>query len=240
MVRLMTLNLWGYNEWTERKGALLSLINNLEPDIIALQEVRLDLSQSSTSQATSLADDASFTYSIYTPTYRTGQNPRAELLLNGYSHGLAILSKFPITSSESYHLSQGADFKEPCSALFASVSMNGDKLDLCNVHFGNTDQESSLHLEELSQLCQLREVRPIIMGDFNIFNLNDSVEDTLFKDYFLSSSEQNYISIPKDNGTLDYIAIPRPYAFETVICPEDRVSDHRAVFAEISRAGTKL
>ena len=46
MLRLMTLNLWGYEQWDNRKDAVLSLINRQSPDVIALQEVQLDMKKS--------------------------------------------------------------------------------------------------------------------------------------------------------------------------------------------------
>ena len=51
MLRLMTLNLWGYEQWDNRKDAVLSLINRQSPDVIALQEVQLDMKKSPVSQA---------------------------------------------------------------------------------------------------------------------------------------------------------------------------------------------
>ena len=233
MVKLMTLNLWGYEQWDTRKDAISSLIRKQSPDIVALQEVQLDIARSSTSQAAYLAEAGGFQYVVYAPSLRTARHPRGKSLTQGYSHGLALLSKHPILSSESYLLSQGADFKEPCSVLFATVEESGEKTELCNVHFGNTDNESSEHLKELLEVCAARNSRPIIFGDFNIFGLGSNGQDNLLDNYILSSSQLDYISIPKNNDTLDYIAVPEEYSFASVSCPDDKVSDHRAVIAEI-------
>lgn len=233
MLRLMTLNLWGYEQWDGRKDAVLSLVNRQSPDVIALQEVQLDTKRSPVSQASLLAEKEPYPYTVYVPSFRTERHPRQLSLSGGYSHGLALLSKYPIVSNESYLLSQGAGFDEPCSALFASIKVDGENIDLCNIHFGNTDQESSEHLEELSEVCIARASRPIILGDFNIFDLGKHVGNELLQDYSLSSDELSYISIPKNNGTLDYIVIPKQYSFSSVTCPEDVVSDHRAVCADV-------
>lgn len=233
MLRLMTLNLWGYEQWDDRKDAVLSLINRQSPDVIALQEVRLDMKKSPASQASLLAEKGLYPYTVYVPSFRAERYPRQLSLLGGYSHGLALLSKYPIASSELYLLSQGADFDEPCSVLFASVKVDGENIDLCNVHFGNTDRESLKHLEELSEVCAKRGSRPIILGDFNIFKLGKHLDGELLQDYSLSSDKLNYISIPKNNGILDYIALPKEYSFKYIACPEDKVSDHRALIAEV-------
>ena len=217
MLRLMTLNLWGYEQWDNRKDAVLSLINRQSPDVIALQEVQLDMKKSPVSQASLLAEKELYLYTVYVSSFRTERYPRRRSLSGGYSHGLALLSKYPITSSEQHLLSQGADFDEPCSALFTSIKV----------------QESSKHLEELTEICIAKGSQPIILGDFNIFELGKHVDNELLQDYSLSSDELSYISIPKNNGTLDYIIIPKRYSFSSVTCPEDVVSDHRAVCADV-------
>ncbi len=237
MIKLMTLNLWGYEQWDTRKKAVLSLIKRQSPDVIALQEVQFDVVRSPISQATYLAREGCFPYVIYTPSFRKDRHPRRRALTEGYSHGLALLSKHPIVSSELYLLSQGINFDEPCSTLFATINVNGQRIDICNVHFGNTDQESSEHLNELVKLCVKRKIQPVILGDFNIFKLVDHSNNTLLGSYALSSDELEYISIPKNNGTLDYIAIPKKYSFLSVFCPEDEVSDHRTVIAELGIRG---
>jgi len=233
MIKLMTLNLWGYEQWDAREKAVLSLMKRQSPDIIALQEVRFDATKALISQAAYLAREGGFPYVIYTPSFREGRHPRQRTLIEGYSHGLALLSKHPIVSSELYLLSQGVNFYEPYSTLFATIGIDGQMIDICNVHFGNTDQESSEHLEELVKLCVSRGNQPIIMGDFNIFKLSEYSNNALLGSYTLSSDKLEYISIPKNNVTLDYVAIPEKYYFKSVTCPEDEVSDHRAVVAEI-------
>ena len=63
--------------------------------------------------------------------------------------------------------------------LFTSIKVDGENVDLCNVHFGNTDQESSKHLEELAEICTTKDSQPIILGDFNIFELGKHVDNEL-------------------------------------------------------------
>ncbi len=60
----MTLNLWGYEQWDNRKDAVLSLINRQSPDVIALQEVQLDMKKSPVSQASFLAEKELYPYTI--------------------------------------------------------------------------------------------------------------------------------------------------------------------------------
>jgi len=42
--------------------------------------------------------------------------------------------------------------------------------------------------------------------------------------------------MPKNNGTLDYIVVPKEaYSIGEVTCPNDYVSDHRALLATIEK-----
>lgn len=233
MVKLLTLNLWGYHDWSQRKDSVTSLINRLSPDIVALQEVQLDLSISPFSQADYVAKKSLFPYVVYVPSVRHERERSTKPFTAGLSHGIALLSKFPITQTEQYLLAQGKDFREPCTILFADILTKEGPLNICNVHFGNTNKESDLHIRELMAVCEARKSQPIIMGDFNIFDLEAYVSSNVLDSYITSIEVKEYISIPKNNGTLDYIAIPKEYSFRSVECTEDYVSDHRAVYAEV-------
>jgi endonuclease/exonuclease/phosphatase family metal-dependent hydrolase len=229
MIKLMSLNIWGYEDWSNRKNNLENLMESKQPDIIALQEVRLlHDSTSQIAQSSFISKVSKLPYSIFAPTYRR-EDPNTDV-----SHGLAFYSKYPILSVEIYHLKQGLDFHEKCSVLLVSLKIDGRTIEFCNVHFGNTDKESDLHIRELIQVLHHRKSSPIIMGDFNIFNIDTYLDKKLLVEYAASSQYLDYISIPKNNGRLDYILAPKEkYTISSVQCPETYVSDHRALFAEI-------
>lgn len=233
MTKLLTLNIWGYRDWAQRKDSITALINRLSPDVVALQEVQLDFSISPFSQADYIAKECIFPYVVYTPGIRHERERNIKSFTTGLSHGIALLSKFPITQVEQYLLAQGEDFREPCALLFADILTDEGRLDICNVHFGNTDKESDLHIRELMAVCDARKSQPVLLGDFNVFDLREYVNNNVLRNYVASIEVEEYISIPKNNGTLDYIVIPKGYSFRSVECPEDYVSDHRAVYAEI-------
>ncbi len=91
-------------------------------------------------------------------------------------------------------------------------------------------------LGQVLELVNKREVEPIILGDFNIYNLSEHKEKNLILcNYTLSSVLANYISYPDYNGTLDYIAVPKSkFKLSNIKCPDTNVSDHRAIIGEIS------
>ena len=229
----MTLNLWGYTDWDARKNSVLKLVIKSDVDIIALQEVQTNTSFSYTPQSSFIADHTDYPYLVFAPSHKKvaqfdTQGERSKTA----SHGLAILSKHPILSSESYFLEPQPSHPEPCTVLFCKIAVGDTVIEVCNVHFGNNDLVSDLQLKELITICKKREIRPIILGDFNNFDLS-RYKKSILKGYTISTDVTPYISMPRNNGTLDYILAPNKFKINSVRCPEDYVSDHRAVIANL-------
>lgn len=235
MLRALTLNLRSYFDWDNRKDTIISLINKLGPDFVAFQEAQTNRSFSYFPQTEPIADSCSYKYRVFAPTYqRSNQVDKDGGMTQETSYGLALLSKHPIISSETYFLSQHPDHDEACSVLFCKIEVDGKIVDICNVHFGNSDLFADLHIKELMDLCKKRNIKPIIVGDFNIFKLS-AYKQSLLKGYVLSSDTAKYKSMPKSSGTLDYIVVPSSdYTIDNVVCPKEYVSDHRCLFAIIS------
>lgn len=233
-LKLMTLNLWCYFDWNNREENIHSLINGEAPDIIAFQEAQTNHSFSPNPQSDTIADVCGYKYRTFAPTYgRDGQIDKHGEMNQRSSYGLALISKHPIVASETYFLRQHPDHDEACSVLFSKIEIEGRVINLCNVHFGNSDLFSDLHLNELIDLCEKRNVKPIILGDFNIFDLS-AYSKTRLKNYTISTDITNYESMPKNGGTLDYIAAPKEYQITNVVCPDTYVSDHRALVANVT------
>lgn len=230
----MTLNLWGYADWGARKDGVLKLVTRAHADIIALQEVQTNLSFSCSPQSDFVASHTNYPYFIFAPSHKkVAQFDTHSERSQTASHGLAILSKHPIISSESYFLDPQPSHPEPCTVLFCKVEIDGRPIDICNVHFGNNDVVSDLQIRELVALCEARKIHPIILGDFNNFDLS-RYNNNILKDYAISTDITPYTSMPRNNGTLDYILAPKEFKIDSVTCPEEYVSDHRAVIAELT------
>lgn len=231
----MTLNLWGYADWEARKDTVLRLVKNTKADIIALQEVQTNLTYLPVPQSDFIAVNTDYKYSVFAPSHKKITQLNAPGDPSGtVSHGLAILSRHPIISSETYFLEPQPSHPEPCTVLFCKIQVSDDIIDVCNVHFGNNNTVSDLQLKELIALCKERNQLPIILGDFNNFDLSRYKKDTL-KGYAISTDITTYTSMPRNQGTLDYIIAPSNFVIDTVSCPEEYVSDHRAVIAKIKK-----
>ncbi|MEO5690967.1 MAG: endonuclease/exonuclease/phosphatase family protein [Candidatus Saccharimonadales bacterium] len=235
MIKAMTLNLWCYFDWENRKDNITSLIHDESPDFLAFQEVQTNHAFSPFPQSDYIAESAGYKYKIFAPMYkRDGQIDTSGNMTQETSYGLGFISKHPIISVESYYLKRHPDYDEETSVLFCKIDVDSREIDICNVHFGNSDLFSELHLNELMDLCKKRNVNPIILGDFNNFDLG-AYKQKCLTGYSLSTDIEKYESMPKNNGTLDYIIVPSSdFDITDVKCPEIYVSDHRAVIADIN------
>jgi endonuclease/exonuclease/phosphatase family metal-dependent hydrolase len=235
-MKIMTLNLWCYFDWNSRKDNITTLIRDESPDFVAFQETQTNHAFSPYPQSDFIASVCDYKYRIFAPMYkRDGQIDRDGNMNQETSYGLALISKHPIISVETYFLRRHPDYDEETSVLFCKLDIDGHMVDVCNVHFGNSDLFSSLHLNELMDLCEQRGIEPIIIGDFNNFDLAAYKKNRL-ANYQITTEIKDYESMPKNNGTLDYIVVPvAQYSIENVSCPDLYVSDHRAVVAEVDR-----
>jgi endonuclease/exonuclease/phosphatase family metal-dependent hydrolase len=234
MLKVMTLNLWCYFDWDNRKENIVSLIKDESPDIIGFQEAQTNHAFSDFPQSDLVADTIEYKYRVFAPTYkRDGQVDRDGGMTQETSYGLALVSRYPIISVETYFLRRHPDYDEETSVLFCRIDVDGTIIDVCNVHFGNSALFSDLHLNELIDLCEERNIKPIIVGDFNNFDLGAYKQNRL-KDYTLSTEVEKYESMPKNKGTLDYIVVPASlYDIKAIVCSEIYVSDHRTLIADI-------
>ena len=242
MFKVMTLNLWGYHDWNTPKASwdqrlanIFELAKQERPDVIALQEVLTNHAFSDWPQSDLIANQAGYKYRVNAPTLaRNNSRDREGNRTQRAPHGQAVISKYPIVTSESYFVRLYPEYPEECSVLFCKIDTPDGAVDLCDVHFANSDIAYK-HLDQLLDLVAARNVRPIILGDFNIYNLAAyKQKNTLLQEYTLSSELAEYISYPDDKDTLDYIIAPsESIKLSNILCPNTYVSDHRALLADI-------
>lgn len=230
MIKLLTLNLWGYNDWNSRLKNITHFINQTDADVVALQEVQQDSSFSKIPQSESLAKQSKYKYGVFVPTCKKPSLSKRGVFAD---HGLAILSKFEIKNVHLLLLEKQIPEHEQCGALYVQIKFGIHEVAICNVHFHNTDTTSILHLKEVQNYFDQRQLKPIIIGDFNIYNLNKY--RNLLLNYDLSTDYVDYTSFIKDGGTLDYVTVPsEEYSISGVGTSKSYVSDHKAVWARLS------
>ena len=150
---------------------------------------------------------------------------------NESREGLAVLSKYPIVDSEIIVLKKRADDKHTRIIQKVSVLAGGQTVNFTNVHFSNNDY-SDEQLEETLKITKSRNETSVILGDFNIFDIQ-TVSDLYSSDYRASTDFFQYISFPSENVTLDYVLVPRDYGFTSLSIGEN-LSDHNALTFELS------
>lgn len=229
MLTVLTLNLWGYKDWSHRKSNVVELLKTVDADIVALQEVQQDGYISENPQSSILASLCGYKYTLFQPACSKQGNAinNTHIL-----HGLALLSKHKIITHSVHMLNKHNALHEQCIILTAKLRVADSNIDICNVHFHNTDKTSLLHLKETMRYIHDKNINPIIFGDFNNYNLNKFKH--LMPGYVLSSDFVDYSSFIKDNGILDYIAIPdNCFKFLSVHTSIKYVSDHKALWSDL-------
>ena len=232
-IKLLSLNIYNYHDWNERKPKIVDFIRKHNPDIISFQEVRDDaqFNKKGDNQAKQLNNELNYPYySFFTTTDKKKEHPERYAL--DCTEGTAILSKFPILKAEKVKLKKNSEDIHNCGNLHVKIKANNKIIEVIAVHFSNKDLFSLLHLIETLKYTKEKKIKPIIMGDFNV-KFPDWLHD-LTEDSFKSSFKyKKYISLPSENITLDYIIIPKKFNFKSVKCEGEGISDHKALIAEI-------
>jgi endonuclease/exonuclease/phosphatase family metal-dependent hydrolase len=237
IIKILDLNLWGYNDFNERKKLIVDFVKKHDPDVIAFQEVRDDSRQNKIgyNQLKQLNQSLKYKYSIFFETTdvnhvnKITNDPKYDPTNPRVKEGLGILSKLKIVESKGFMLNQHTKDGYPRGILWARLENN---IDVINVHYSFNDLFSKLHLEETLKIIKENRLHAIITGDLNILN-QKIIDDLASKDYKISSNEFNYISYPSKNQNLDHILIPKQFEFKSFKCIGPSISDHKALLAEI-------
>lgn len=231
-LKILNLNIWNYNKWKERKPKIIKFIKKENPDIVTFQEIRDDIefNKKGDNQAKQLNRGLNFPYyAFYQTTDKRKERPEK------YKHycieGTALLSKFPILKIERELLKKQPDDRYTCGNLYVKIKAN-KIVDIVVVHFSNSDLFSKLHLIETLKQIRKKKIKPIIIGDFNMWRQN-WLNKLTKKDYQSSIKYKKYISYPHNNWTLDYILIPKNLKFKSFKCTGKGLSDHRVLIAEV-------
>lgn len=207
--------------------AIATELSELEPDIIALQEVDEGLPRSGfVDQAKELSRLLKMNY-VYSPTinYVVG------------AYGNAVLSKYPIVSAQSYMLPSG---KEPRGALRVTVDFSGTPVTLYTTHFGLQQSERELQAETVYRLIEKaqHENTTILLGDFNA----DQADPLLapFRTLLIDPLTQSNIKLVTIEGDsqkqIDHIFISGNLALSYAKTTTNSRSDHTPVFFRLRLA----
>src|SRR3989344_1563057 len=100
-LKLLTLNMWRYYEWKERKEKLISFLNEQKSDIVFLQEAAYDerLQDKWSDQIHEINELLQYPSSLYAPLMEMTKWHK-EPITWIMDYGFGFLSQFPIKHSE--------------------------------------------------------------------------------------------------------------------------------------------
>lgn len=225
-MKVTSLNLAGYKNWSERESNIVSYLQTTNSDVVFLQEVKFDTEYSPFTQSRYLNSLLSTPY----PHSQTSVSRIFESSGSESREGLAVLSKYPIIDSETIVLKKRADDKHTRIIQKVSLSIDGKVINFTNVHFSNNDY-SDEQLAETLKITKARDETSVILGDFNIFDIQ-TVGHLYSSDYIASTEISQYISFPAENETLDYVLIPKTFTCTSINVGKN-LSDHNALTIEL-------
>jgi endonuclease/exonuclease/phosphatase family metal-dependent hydrolase len=228
MMKIISLNLQAFTNWEARKPAILEYLQAESPDIILFQEVVFIPNISPYNQVQLLNETLRYPYE---QSAITRLQPSHVYSL--YREGLASLSNYPVTKSDTVILQQAEGDEHNRIVQLLDFEIDGRSVKIANVHYSITDfvDFATAHLQETLEILASHNEERIIIGDFNLDDLNKSKH--LWGEKYFCSNEVDYISFPRLNKRNDYALIPKSYTFETIATSGDGLSDHRALAIEI-------
>jgi endonuclease/exonuclease/phosphatase family metal-dependent hydrolase len=158
--RFVTLNLWGENgPWQDRLALVARELTNLQPDVVALQEVR-QVPDRIPNQAETLARELGFSW-VFAPSTHWG----------GGQEGLAIVSRFPIGAHEARPLPHSTETE---GRIVLSVRLDADlgPFWVHTTHMSYREAEGRLREDQVMMLDETvtahkNDSPQILLGDFN-------------------------------------------------------------------------
>jgi endonuclease/exonuclease/phosphatase family metal-dependent hydrolase len=229
IVKISTLNLQGFVNWSTHKPAVLDYFKNQQPDIIFFQEVVYLPQISPYNQVQELNQDLHYLFEQSSVT-RLQKSPDYDV----FREGLAVISKHPIVKSDVIVLKQEEGDQHNRIIQLVDLFIDGKTVKCANIHFSLTEVAdfATLHFKETLEILKSKGEKRIIAGDFNMVDLQACA--ALWADDYTASSITPYISFPSENKTIDYILIPKENTFGSISATPNALTDHCAVTAEIS------
>ncbi|MCF8399451.1 MAG: hypothetical protein K9G58_14860 [Bacteroidales bacterium] len=243
-IKLITLNIWKYYDWKNRKKNAVDFIKENSPEIILFQEACKDnrLKKIYKNQIDEINRELKYPYFSFVKLDKM-KNWHKEPLKWKMSQGFGILSKYKLIKSKIKILESVKKTKKSGFAHFR-IKIKGKKIDVLNVHFENTDEGSKKQLIEALKWCNKKKIQPIIAGDFNIKDTKEIIEIAK-ENYYISYLIKQYKSFNptkfSNNDkpiTLDYIlAHKSKFKIKKIECSDGKISDHFPIIANIELKG---
>ncbi len=227
-VRILTYNIHHGEGMDERIDLerIAALINRLEPDLVALQEVdRVVDRTGGVDQATALGELTGMT-AVF-----------GEFMsYQGGDYGMALLSRWPVIETTNHRLPDGV---EPRSALAARVRSptSGRELVFVGVHLYRTDEERLAQAKRVADVLAGEETPVVLAGDFNS-TPDSEVMRQLARTWHIADKGTDRLTWPsyEPEMEIDYVLLRPVEALRPLdhrLLDEPVISDHRPVWIKL-------
>lgn len=206
------------------------VIKSINADIITLNEVGKPLPKFIKEHTDFIAKHCGYKYFLFAKATTYGAFP----------YGNAILSKYPIESSEVYPIKKFVQLLpgiyEPRCILSAKILSEKPVRIICT-HLGLFPDEQKMGLLKVSQIVNISNIPTVFMGDLNISS-NDKMF-TPIKSILRDACEMHGVTLKtypsaKPRKRLDYIFVTENISVKDIHVVKDIASDHLPLVAEIS------
>lgn len=210
--------------------AIAKVINDANPDLVALQEIDRFTKRSGVEldQAAELGR-------------LTGMHSYFVKAINwsGGEYGIAVLSKFKILDTIGLHLPMAEGIAGEARAVaIIKVKANGRKILFASTHLDIVKEHRELQAAATTEYFAGQKLPVILAGDIN--DVPGSKTVTMLQNHFQMTCGEESCgkTFPQINPgrTIDYIMYQPQKKFKTInhqVIPEEYASDHRPILATI-------
>ncbi|WP_428934810.1 endonuclease/exonuclease/phosphatase family protein [Streptomyces sp. ACT015] len=169
-MRVVTWNLWWrFGPWEERQKAVRTVLRELRPDVVGLQEV---WSADGVNLAAWLADELGLHWTWAASD--ASERWQRRLGRTGVEIGNAVLSRWPVTERAVLRLPAPADLDDGRLALYARLDAPGAPVPFFTAHLASPPHASAVRRDQLTALARFVAAHrdgtgfpPVVTGDFN-------------------------------------------------------------------------
>ena len=205
-----------------------SVIRNVQPDFVTLNEVRCHTDDVPLHQAQELGR-----LTGYYPVFGKSID-----IMNG-EYGNAFLTRFPLLEYAVVHIpdrrNEEKAFYEHRSVLRCVLDVGGKNVTVLSTHFGLAKVEQESAVETVMKILDGENNPVILMGDLNM-SPDDATLDPLFSAMHDTASRSDEIkTFPSGTpeSKIDYIFCTDPISTVSLCSINTQCSDHRPLIAEL-------
>ncbi|MFF3740153.1 endonuclease/exonuclease/phosphatase family protein [Streptomyces sp. NPDC002566] len=177
-MRVVTWNLWWrFGPWEARQKAILSVLRDLRPDVVGLQEV---WASGGENQAEWLARELGLHWA-WGPSPSPGRW-RRRIGDASVDVGNAVLSRWPVVEREVLELPAPADLADGRTALYARLATPAHDVPFFTAHLSSAPAAAAVRRQQVTALAEFvarhrgdTPFPPVVTGDFNAVPDSDAV-----------------------------------------------------------------